>query len=71
MLILLMKCPESMMKDEVCPMWVCRRVARCLANSYVGELMALTMGLSGIESLWILGSPLYSLSGRASVLQIC
>ena len=28
-----------------------------MANSYVGELMALTMGLSGIEFLWILGSP--------------
>ena len=65
MLILLRKCSESLMKDEVSPMWLCRRVARYLANSYVGEPMALTMGLSGIESLWILGSP-YSLGGRAN-----
>ena len=50
-------------------MWVCRRVARYLDNSYAGELITLTMGLSGIESLWILGST-YSLGGRASVLQI-
>jgi hypothetical protein len=40
-------------------------LVRCLAISYVGEPIALTMGLKGTAGLWIYGRQ-YILGGRAS-----
>jgi hypothetical protein len=60
-----MKSSEFLMWEGECPTYGLSKLVRYFASEYVGEEIQLTMGLRGMPSLWIFGSP-YNLGGIAA-----
>lgn len=54
---MLMKCDEFRTYEEAFSANGCRILERCFARAWVGDLMELTIGRSGMLVLWILGRP--------------